>query len=243
MLGVVAVPPDEMRGGSPDSCPDATKSTAAIVADQPYQLLPPLPADEYAALRADIQANGIRVPIDVDEHGQILDGHHRQRIAAELAIPCPARLVGGLTEDDKRSHAVAVNVHRRTLTVSQRRDLVLAELVRDPSRSDRAIGRLCGVDGKTVAAARLRNSATEENGPGDLTYEEARQLTDELAANMNAIDTRTARLVAAGRGLDAVRILTTGLDALLAEATDAEMESAFRIIFEPRIRAVLACAA
>ncbi|WP_433361945.1 ParB N-terminal domain-containing protein [Actinoplanes sp. CA-142083] len=121
---------------------------------QPYQLLPPLAADEYAALRADIEAHGIRVPIDVDEAGQVLDGHHRQQIAASLGIPCPTRLVDGLTEDQKREHALAVNAQRRTLSREQRRALVVAELERDPSRSDRAIARLCGVDHKTVAAVR-----------------------------------------------------------------------------------------
>lgn len=41
-----------------------------------YQLMPPLSGDEYAALRADVAEHGIRVPIDVDEHDVILDGHH-----------------------------------------------------------------------------------------------------------------------------------------------------------------------
>jgi hypothetical protein len=157
------------------------------VNDQPYQLLPPLSPDEYAALRADIEANGIRVPVDVDEDGQILDGHHRRRIAAELGIPCPTRLLAGLTEDDKRAHAVAVNVHRRTLTISQRRDLVRAELARDPSRSDRAIGRLCGVDGKTVAAMRVRNSAPVE----EFTPEQkakARELTNKIRDHLFRLD-------------------------------------------------------
>ncbi|WFE44278.1 ParB N-terminal domain-containing protein [Verrucosispora sp. WMMD1129] len=122
--------------------------------DQPYQLLPPLTADEYTALRADIEAHGIRVPVDVDEHGQVLDGHHRQQIAEDLGIDCPTRVVAGLTEEEKRHHAVAVNAHRRMLTRAQRRALVVAELERDPSRSDRAIGRVCGVDHKTVGAIR-----------------------------------------------------------------------------------------
>ena len=50
---------------------------------QPYQLLPALSDVEYAALRDDVATNGIRVPVDVDERGRVLDGHHRQAIAAE----------------------------------------------------------------------------------------------------------------------------------------------------------------
>lgn len=124
------------------------------MSDQPYQLLPPLTAEEYASLREDIAANGIRVPVDVDEDGRVLDGHHRQAIADELDIECPTRIVPGLTETDKRAHALSVNLQRRALTREQRRGLITVELNRDPDRSDRAIGRLIGVDHKTVGALR-----------------------------------------------------------------------------------------
>jgi hypothetical protein len=33
----------------------------------------------YEALKADIARNGISVPIEIDENGNILDGHHRYR--------------------------------------------------------------------------------------------------------------------------------------------------------------------
>lgn len=123
-------------------------------ADQPYQLLPPLTVEEYAALREDIAAAGIRVPIDVDEAGTILNGHHRKAITDELGIDCPSRVVSGLTAEEKRHHALAVNLQGRHLTREQRRDLIAAELEHDPSRSDRAIARLVGVDHKTVGAVR-----------------------------------------------------------------------------------------
>lgn len=156
------------------------------MSDQPYQLLPALSDEEYAALRDDIAANGIRVPVDVDEHGQVLDGHHRQAIAAELGIDCPTRTVAGLTEDDKRAHALAVNLQRRTLTRDQRRALIAAELEHDPSRSDRAIGRLVGVDHKTVAAVRRG-----EFPHGTFTAEEvaeAERLTEEIRSALGQSD-------------------------------------------------------
>jgi ParB-like chromosome segregation protein Spo0J len=49
-----------------------------------YQVRPPLSPEEYAAPKADIQANGVQIPIDVDEEGNVLDGHQRQRISEEL---------------------------------------------------------------------------------------------------------------------------------------------------------------
>ena len=44
-----------------------------------YQLLPPLTYDEYQALKADIATRGVQVPIERDEAGNVLDGHHRLR--------------------------------------------------------------------------------------------------------------------------------------------------------------------
>ena len=160
------------------------------MSDQPYQLLPPLGADEYAALREDIAVNGIRVPVDVDEAGQLLDGHHRAAIAAELGIPCPTRVVVGLTEDEKRHHALAVNLQRRTLTREQRRALVAAELEHDPSRSDRAIGRICGVDHKTVAATRRGGWGIPHPDRPAVTREEAERRTEEIRAGLAMFDFR-----------------------------------------------------
>jgi N6-adenosine-specific RNA methylase IME4 len=80
-----------------------------------YQLLPPLTAEEYAALKADIAARGVMVPIELDEHGVILDGHHRSAIAAELGIEAPTVTRVGLSEAAKREHVLKLNLLRRQL--------------------------------------------------------------------------------------------------------------------------------
>lgn len=120
----------------------------------PYQLLPRLTEDEYLELRHDIEANGIRVPVDVDEHGEILDGHHRARIADALRIDCPQRVLRGLSETEKREHALAVNVHRRSLTRQQRRELIAASIKADPEVTDREHARRTGASHPTVALVR-----------------------------------------------------------------------------------------
>ncbi len=127
----------------------------------PYQILPVLAADEHAALRADIEANGVRIPVDVDEQGNILDGHHRVWICRELGIDCPRRVLVGLTDEDKIVHAVAVNVHRRHLSREQRRELV-AQL-RGSGLSARSIGRTLNVDHTTVLLD-LRDTAPGPDG-------------------------------------------------------------------------------
>ena len=51
------------------------------------ELLPPLSTEEKAALRADIKASGgVKVPIVVDEDGNILDGRHRHEIDVDAPI-------------------------------------------------------------------------------------------------------------------------------------------------------------
>lgn len=120
----------------------------------PYQPMPDLSPAEYEALKADIAANGVLVPIEVDENGAILDGHNRQRICAELGIAAPTVTRAGLTEGEKHAHALRLNLQRRHLSSAQKRELIRAELKRDPDRSDREIARLVGADHKTVGSVR-----------------------------------------------------------------------------------------
>jgi hypothetical protein len=129
----------------------------------PYQLLPRLTDDEYEALKADIAENGVRVPIDVDEDGVILDGHHRAWITADLGVDCPRRTLNGLTDEGKRSHAVAVNVHRRSLNREQRRDLVAR--LRNDGMSLRAISAATGISPATA----MRDARVSAETPAEIT--------------------------------------------------------------------------
>jgi ParB-like chromosome segregation protein Spo0J len=74
--------------------------TDALVKEGGYQVLPSMPPEQFAALKADIAERGVLTPMDVDEHGNILDGHHRLRACRELGLtefPTVVRL--GLTEE------------------------------------------------------------------------------------------------------------------------------------------------
>lgn len=113
-----------------------------------YQLLPNLTADEYDALRTDIRERGVMVPVELDETGTILDGHHRAAIAEELGIDYPTIVRAGLNEEQKVGHVLALNLHRRQLTREQR-----AELVADLRRrrmSLRKIAEVTGIPRSTV---------------------------------------------------------------------------------------------
>lgn len=94
------------------------------IATDLFQVMPPLSPDEFSELKSDIQARGVMVPIEYDETGNILDGHHRVKACNELGIkewPSVVRL--GMDEAGKRTHARKLNMARRHLTKEQRAGL------------------------------------------------------------------------------------------------------------------------
>jgi hypothetical protein len=116
--------------------------------------MPPLSEEQLDALRADIAAHGVRVPITVDQSGRILDGNNRAAIAAELGIDCPQVVTEVADDNAAIDIALTLNCARRQLTREQRRELVRAELARRPSDSDRAIARRLGCSPSTVGSVR-----------------------------------------------------------------------------------------
>lgn len=129
----------------------------------PYQVMPPLAPDEFEALKSDIAARGVQVPVEYDEMNNILDGHHRVQACQELGIThWPMLIRHGMSEEEKRRHARRLNLDRRHLDQAQRRDLIAAELKENPSASNRAIGAGLNVDDKTVAKVRQSLESTAE---------------------------------------------------------------------------------
>ena len=56
-------------------------------------ILPPLSAKEYETLKEDIAANGVKVPVEYDYEGNVLDGHERVKACSELGIKDWPRVV------------------------------------------------------------------------------------------------------------------------------------------------------
>lgn len=120
-------------------------------------LLPPLNAQTRAELRADLEENGILDPIKVTPDGDIIDGHHRAEIAAELGIECPSIVVD---TEDPIAVGIALNVHRRMLTAKQR-DAIAARLVNEFGWTHRRVAKVLGASKGTVDRA----STSAPNGP------------------------------------------------------------------------------
>ena len=157
-----------------------------------YQVMPDLTPIEYEALKADIAEKGVLIPVEMDESGELLDGHHRRRAWEELkadgvSLPDYPRIIRtGMTEQEKRNHARRLNVLRRQLTKEQRDEQMRAmradgmtyqkiadtvgekkstvhRLTRDVELSH--LGKLPGADGKYRPATYAKQK-TVEDGPG-----------------------------------------------------------------------------
>lgn len=92
-------------------------ASAVVLEPHPYATAyPPIEGDEFAALKADIAANGLRQPIVLCE-GKILDGCNRYRACREtgVAVKCV-----DYEDNDPFGFVLSVNTHRRHLSASQR---------------------------------------------------------------------------------------------------------------------------
>jgi ParB-like chromosome segregation protein Spo0J len=110
-----------------------------------YQLFPALDPATEAALRSSIEQFGVVYPVVKDEDGNIIDGHHRARIAEELGVECPVIVRSASGAHDL---ALDLNTARRGGDLEKRRQMV-AEL-RSQGHSLRAIADAVGTSLGTV---------------------------------------------------------------------------------------------
>jgi len=127
--------------------------------EQAYQIMPSLSDDDFSALKADIAARGVLVPVEYDEDGNILDGHHRVQACKELGIADWPRFIRkGLSEDEKRAHAMALNLARRHLSKDQR-----ASLWADMRAAGMSYRQIAEADGTVRDTTVMRTLSTAAN--------------------------------------------------------------------------------
>lgn len=132
------------------------KKTTKVIYE-PVLELPPLAYENFVGLRDSIAVHGVLVPILVDSAGprrKIIDGNYRKAIADELGYDCPEIVQEGLTEEEKRTLARALNLARRQLNTEQKRQLIADQLAETPGKTNRWIGKQLGVHHATVASVR-----------------------------------------------------------------------------------------
>src|SRR5438309_1753878 len=83
-------------------------------------MFPDLSEADYERLKESIRREGVLVPIEIDQFGDILDGHHRKRAADELGIEAPTIKREFASEPAKYRHIYALNTFRRHASKSKR---------------------------------------------------------------------------------------------------------------------------
>jgi len=131
--------------------------------DRKYQVMPDMPPDQFRALKKDIAERGILTPIDIDESGNILDGHHRIRACEELDVTdYPSIIRPGLSEEEKRMFARKSNMMRRHLSRKQIREIIRLQLIDTPRWANNRIALELGIDSKTIKTMREKLESTSE---------------------------------------------------------------------------------
>jgi N6-adenosine-specific RNA methylase IME4 len=141
-------------------------------------VVPAMSAGQFEAFRADIAAEGVLVPLDVDAAGVVLDGRQRLRAALELGLDSvPVRLVA---VEDELAYILRAALLRRDLSESQRAalqlDLIDYEQARAAGKArSRANLRHSGVEGATLPprAGKLRDQLAREAGVSPRTAQDA----------------------------------------------------------------------
>lgn len=165
--------------------------------ETPLQIFPALDAATEAALRASIQRFGVLVPVTKDQHGRILDGHHRARIAKELGVEYGIRLRKVASESEAREIARTLNEDRRHMPRDQRQ--VVVKALKEEGHSNVAIGNVVKVDEATVRRD-LSGSAHAEpdrvKGLDGKSYPASKPKQNGSAATRSVPDTPRGRQMA-----------------------------------------------
>lgn len=111
-------------------------------------LFPPLSSEDYDRLKQSIAVSGQQVPILVDaDTGEIIDGEHRLRACRELGIE-PQVIERHLTEEERRTLPVSMNLARRHLTPEQKREFIAN--LRRQGWTQQEIGEILGVTRRRI---------------------------------------------------------------------------------------------
>lgn len=126
----------------------------------PYRVFPPATKKERDRLKTSIEEVGIRNPVVIDEHGDVIDGHDRRDIANELGVDWKKNAIVklNLSKDEKRALAIELNLWRKSIipTTKQRNSLVEQYWPANPKVSENRIANLFGVSQST--AHRIKKS-------------------------------------------------------------------------------------
>jgi hypothetical protein len=140
-----------------------------LVAHPLASRFPPLPLQEFEALKENIALLGLLHPIVVNERGEILDGIHRWKACTQLEIePATIQLASLLSSNGERPPVSEVefifsaNVNRRHLTNDQRTAIYTAFLPEIQAASRLRLIEGCKKGGEVTARLKLLGARTDD---------------------------------------------------------------------------------
>lgn len=185
------------------------------------QLFDALPAPVEQALRASIERFGVLVPVVRDQHGGMIDGRHRARIADELGVPYRRDVVKVRDAAEAAEIQRTLNADRRHLSGEQLREHVvfLAEQTTPAgvgAYSEATIAKVVGVDQSHVnrtlrddKVMSTHNLPDRRKGADGKTYP-ARRPTVVAGARDDKEDKKAQRALTALPDDEAADTLTVG---------------------------------
>jgi hypothetical protein len=169
------------------------RNSSKIATHPAAEMFPLLPRDELEALAKDIKENYLREQVTVITEGGkqlVIDGRNRLD-AIELAgfnvvDPQTDRLLKSVCGDWPKgkdrdpatveAFIVSKNIHRRHLSIEDRRRIAAERLKADPARSDRAIAKEVRLSPTTIGAIREKIEETSTVQTGQLETEPAKRV-------------------------------------------------------------------
>lgn len=106
---------------------------SALQIDACAEAFPSMQVDEFEALKASIDRNGLLEPILVWQ-GRVMDGRHRLKACQALGVVPMVKVLNG-TYEEAKSEAFSTNINRRHLATGQRAILAAQLATRRPGQT------------------------------------------------------------------------------------------------------------
>jgi hypothetical protein len=128
-------------------------------------LMPMMDEQSFELHKADIKRNGLREQI-VLYQGAVLDGRNRLKALRALGITLTAEHFKEWsgTSAEAEAYVISTNLHRRQLNNKQKQEFAQAMILKYPTATDRALGRLTSLSKNTIKAARDAMSRRAQRG-------------------------------------------------------------------------------
>ncbi len=152
-------------------------------------LVPELTETEYQSLKESISLNGLWIPIIVNKHGVILDGHHRFRVCQELNIQTKHAVREFENDLLEKKFVIECNLKRRHLKEFQKAELGILLLPIEEELAKLTQGKRNDLTfDSNDSKVRARDIVAEKVGMSSTTFERAKKIIenapDEIKQNL-----------------------------------------------------------